>query len=152
KGGGNAHTLLLGYAYTQGARETAPPRRTGRSDQADFLELGLDDFLVERLHDVFVGTCAERARDVSDIVFSCAEYDLGSVTAGQAAQRLEEVVAVHHRHVPVEQYRVGQCDAALLERLLSVLGLDDLEIETFENSPRHLADDARIVDHQTGLH
>src|SRR4029077_973915 len=68
------------------------------------------------------------------------------------AQRLEEVVAVHHRHIPVEQHRIRHCAAALLEGLLSVLGFRDLEVEAFKNPPRHLPDDARIVDHQTGLH
>src|SRR5437764_6003926 len=40
----------------------ASGRGRSRSDQPDFLELGFDDFLVERLHDVFVRAGAERTR------------------------------------------------------------------------------------------
>src|SRR5262245_14529994 len=42
--------------------------RRHRSDQPDLLELGLDDLLVERLHDVLVGAGVQRACDVGDIV------------------------------------------------------------------------------------
>src|SRR6202030_3400717 len=41
---------------------------------------------------------------------------------------------------------------ALGERLLAVLGLADLKVEPFEYPPRHLADDARVVNNQTRLH
>src|SRR3981189_1359355 len=84
-----------------------PPDRPNRSDQSDFLELGGDDVLVERLHDVFVGTGMQRARDVGDIVLGGAEHHLGRVATGHAAQIAEEFVAVHHGHVPVEQDRLG---------------------------------------------
>src|ERR1044072_63146 len=122
------------------------------SDEPDFLELGFNDLLVDGLHDVFVRAGAERPRDMRHVVFGGAEYNLRRVAARHAAQCLEEVVAVHHRHVPVEQDGVGHCAAALLQRLLPVLSFRDLEVETFKNAPRHLADDARVVDHQTGLH
>ena len=46
----------------------------------------------------------------------------------------------------------GNCSPAGLERLLAVLGFDDLEFEPFENAPRHLADDAGVVNDQTGFH
>ncbi len=49
------------------------------SDQPDFLELGFDDFLVERLHDVFVGARVQRARDMGDVVLGGAEHHLGPV-------------------------------------------------------------------------
>src|SRR5947207_2826529 len=79
------------------------PIRSSRRDQSDLLELGLDDFFVERLHDVLVGAGVERARDVRDVVFGGAEHHLGPVAAGKPAQRLEELVAVHLRHIPVEK-------------------------------------------------
>src|SRR6478609_5893904 len=123
-----------------------------RSDQADFLEFRLDDLLVERLHDVLVGAGVQRARDVRDVVLGGAEHHLGSVAAGQTAQRTQKLVAVHLRHIPVEQDRLRQLLFAGIERLLAVLGLHDLEFESFENSPRHLADDAGVVDDQTGFH
>ena len=148
KGSDNTHTHTRKGAQTQqkeGSTSVA-------SDQPDLLKLGFDDLLVEGLHDVFVRAGAERACDMRHIVLGGAEHDLRPIAARQATQRLEEVVSVHHRHVPVEQHRIRQCATALLERLLSVLGLDDLEIETLENPTRHLSDDARIIDHQTGLH
>src|SRR5467141_4324301 len=106
-----------------------------KSEKADFLELRRDDVLVERLHDVFVGAGMKRARDVRDIVFSGAEHHLGLVAAGHAAQIAKEFIAVHHRHVPVEQDRLRQSALANLKRLLAVLGLDDLEIQTYQNAP-----------------
>ena len=53
-----------------------PPDRTRRSDQSDFLELGLDDLLVERLHDVLVGAGMQRASNMRDVVFGGAEHHL----------------------------------------------------------------------------
>jgi len=49
-----------------------------------------------------------------DSVFSGAEHHLALVAAGQATQIAQEFIAVHHRHVPVEQDRIGQ--AALLPK------------------------------------
>ena len=108
------------------------------SDQADFLELRLDDLLVERLHDVLVGAGVQRARDVHHVVLGGAEHHLGDVAAGQAPQRFEELVAVHHRHVPIEQHGVGQLALAMRQRLLAVLGLGDLELQPLENATSDL--------------
>src|SRR5262245_35273122 len=123
-----------------------------RSDQPDFLELCFDDLLVERLHDVLVCTRVQRARDVRDIIFRGAEHDLGAVAVRHPAQHAQELIAVHLRHVPVEQHCIRHPRPAGFNRLLAVLGLGDLELEPFENSPRHLANDARIVNDQTSLH
>ena len=84
----------------------------------------------------------ERARDVRDVVLGGAEHHLGLVAAGHAAQIAEELVAVHDRHVPVEQDRVGQSALADFQRLLAVLGFDDLEIEAFQDAPCDFPDDA----------
>src|SRR5664279_2531150 len=122
------------------------------SDQSDFLQLGFDDLLVERFHDVFVGAGVQGARDMRDVVFGGAEHHLGPIAARQFAQRAQELVAVHFRHVPVEQDRIGQLALAGFQRLLAVFGFHDLEFEPFKNSPRHLADDTRVVNNQTGFH
>ena len=61
--------------------------RPNDSDQPDFLELGFDDVLVERLHDVLVRAGMERAGDVSDIVLGGAEHDLRPIAVRQPAQR-----------------------------------------------------------------
>src|SRR5215831_9281579 len=127
-------------------------RRRHPSDQPDLLEFGFDDVLVERLHDVLVRTGMQRACDVCDVVLGGAEHDLGTVPARQAPQRAQEFVAIHLRHVPVEQHRVGELALAGGQRLLAVLRLRDLEIQSFQDPPRHLADHARVVDHETGLH
>src|SRR5450631_4226581 len=123
-----------------------------RSKQPDFLELGFDDILVERLHDVFVGAGMQRACDVGYIVLGGAEHHFGSVAAGEPAQHAQEFVAVHLRHVPVEQDRLGELALADIERLFAVLGFQDLEFEPFENSPRHLANKAGVVHDQTSFH
>src|SRR5882757_65945 len=64
---------------TRVTRKNATGGWTRRSDQTDFLELGFDDLLVERLHDVFVGARVQRARDMRHVVFGGAEDDLGAV-------------------------------------------------------------------------
>src|ERR1044072_3576229 len=52
-------------------------------DQSDLLELGLDDLLVERLHDVLVGAGAERARDVGAVVVGRGGHDPRPVASGR---------------------------------------------------------------------
>ena len=79
--------------------------------------------------------CATSFSVVQNTTFGC-------VAAGHAAQIAEEFVAVHHRHVPVEQDRLGQSALADFQRLLAVLGFDDLEIQSFQDAPRDFADDA----------
>ena len=93
----------------------------------------------------------ERAGNVRDIVLGSAEHDLGPVAVGQPAQPAQELVAVHLRHVPVEQDGVRHLALAALERLLAVLGLGDLEIEALQNAPGDLPDDAEIVNDQTAF-
>src|SRR6185437_4599609 len=83
--------------------ESPEPPRRAPSDQPNLLGLRLDDVLVERLHDVFVGPGMQRARDVGDVVLGGAEHDLRAVAARHPPQRPQELVAVHLRHVPVEQ-------------------------------------------------
>src|SRR5882724_548244 len=133
--------VIVHQTGSNGTIETETPKAVSRrietdgSDQANFLELGRDDIFVERFHDVFVGAGVERTRDMSDIVFGGAEHHLGRIATGHAAQIAEELIAVHHWHVPIEQNRLGQGALANLERLLAVLGLDDLEIQAFQNAP-----------------
>src|SRR5581483_251307 len=86
-------------ATPDSSRTPRTQRSNRNSDQADFLELGLDDLLVERLHDVLVGAGVQRAGDVGDVVLRGAEHHLRPVAAGKPPQRLEELVAVHLRHV-----------------------------------------------------
>src|SRR5450432_650885 len=133
-------------------RAVQPPDRKKRSDQSDFLELRGDDVLVERLHDVFVGAGVKRARDMRDIVLGGAEHHLGLVAAGHAAQIAEELIAVHHRHVPVEQNRIGQSALADFQGFLTVLGFDNLEVEPFQDTPCDLANDAGVIDYKTCSH
>src|SRR5262245_25406902 len=91
-GAATATLMKRGYSLRDATDE-----ETGRSDQSHLVELGLDDVLVERLHDVLVGAGVERARDVHHVVLGGAEHHLGHVASRQPAQRLEELVAVHHR-------------------------------------------------------
>jgi tryptophanase len=53
----------------------------------------------------------------------------------------EELVAVHHRHVPVEQHGGGHGAFADFERLLAVLSFSDLEIQAFQNTACDLTND-----------
>src|SRR5882757_5485435 len=130
------------HGYTTNAEGFCRRDEREESDQANFLEFGGDDILVERLHDVLVGAGMQRARDMGDVVFGGAEHHLGLVAAGHAAQIAEELVAVHHRHVPVEQDRFRHRALADFERLFAVFGFDDLEVETFQDAARNLSNDA----------
>src|SRR4051794_37860985 len=146
------HQTQSNTTGTAARREPAGRRAGRRSDQTDFMKFRRDDVLVERLHDVFVGAGVQRARDVGDVVLGGAEHHLGRIAAGHAAQVAQEFIAVHDRHVPVEQDGVGQPALADFQRLLAVLGLGDLEIQPFQYTPRDFSDHARVVDHQTCLH
>ncbi len=75
-----------------------------------------------------------RARDMRDVVLGSAEHHLGPVAAGKPTQRFEELVAVHLRHVPIEQDRVRQTAMACAERLLAILGFRDREFHALQNA------------------
>ena len=64
---------------------------------------------------------ARMARRCGHVVLGGAEHHLRLVAAGRCATP-QELEAVHHRHVPVEQDRVGHRLVAGLERLLAVFG------------------------------
>src|SRR6266478_2171101 len=100
----DAATTMSGSEATQ--REISPLITTESSTTITRSGSCRDDIFVERFHDVFVGARMKRARDVGDIVLGGAEHHLGRIAAGQAAQIAEELVAVHHRHVPVKQDRL----------------------------------------------
>ena len=87
-----------------------------RSDQPDLLELGLDDLLVERLHDVLVGAGMQRARDVSDVVLGGAEHDLRPIAvaaagAGCAGTRSRPSSACSSRAARRRAWRCGRLPA-----------------------------------------
>ena len=77
---------------------------------------------------------------------------LGVSPPGNATQMAEEFVAVHDRHVPVEQDRVGHGVLARFERLLAVLGFGDLEIHLFQDAACDFPHDAGIIDNKTCFH
>src|SRR5450631_82449 len=94
----------------------------------------------------------QRAGDVRDVVFGGAEHHLGCIATGHAAQIAEEFIAVHDRHVPVEQDGIRQSALADFQRLLAVLGLDDLEVQAFQDPPCDLPNDAGVIDNKTCSH
>src|SRR5579864_9021928 len=140
----NATLMLTNPTQRYSRPPTAHEPRGGSSssDQADFLELGRDDILVERLHDVFVGASVKRARNVGDVVFGGAEHHLGLITTRHAAKVAEKFIAVHDRHIPIQQDSLRQPAPADFERFLAVFRFHDLEIQTFEDPPCDLSDDA----------
>src|SRR5579871_4803387 len=96
---------LRRYSYSGGVTGASQNKREESDglmkrslDQADFLELGCDDVLVERVHDVLVGAGGERTRDVVDVVLGGAEHDPGSIAAGHAPEIAEKREAIHDRH------------------------------------------------------
>src|SRR5476649_375565 len=138
--------MMLNWNSTHRTRRgTSLPPKGERmsSDQADFLELRFDDFLVERLHDVFVGAGMHRTRDMREVVFGSAEDDLRLVAVRHGAERAKEFVAIHHRHVPIEENRLGHLLGARFERLTAVGRFYDGKAESFEDSPSHLSNYAR---------
>jgi hypothetical protein len=84
-----------------------------------------------------------------DAIFGGAEHHLGFIAARHAAQMSKEVVAVHHRHVPVEQNRLGHRALADFKRSSRRPRPRRSEIETFQDAARDLSDDAGIIDDQT---
>ena len=82
------------------------------------------------------------ACDMGYSILGGAKHDLGLIAAGRAAQMAKEFKTVHDRHVPVEQDRIGQSALAGFQRLLAVLGFDDLEIQAFQDAPCDFSDHA----------
>ena len=119
---------------------------------ADFIELGFDDLGVERLHDVFIGAGPHGFCNVAHVVFGGAEDDRGAFPARLAAQGAEEVDAVHHRHVPVEEDAIRHGLAAGFERLGAVGSLLGLKAQILDDAARDFANDTAIVHDQTAFH
>jgi hypothetical protein len=69
-----------------------------------------------------------------------------------AAQHAQKLVPVDVRHAPIEQHGIGHVLAASVKSLLAVFRLCDLKPQAFENSPRHLANDSRIINDQAIFH
>ena len=122
------------------------------SGYADELKLDVQRLSIERFHYIFVRTGFERGTDVRHVVLGGAEDDLGLVFMAPLPKHTQELHSAHHGHVPVEQDNVRHLGFAPRQRLASVAGLIDLEVESLENMPRDLANDLRVIDDQTTLH
>ncbi len=130
-----------------GGGRVAPP-----SGEADGGHLGLQDLAVEGLHHVIVGPGVHGPGDMRDVVLGGTKDHFWFVAPRHLAQFLEEGVAVHDRHVPVEQDAVGHAGPADRERGLAVVGLLGFERQSLENPASDLADHARIIDHEHACH
>jgi len=64
----------------------------------------------------------------------------------------QEIDAVHHRHVPVQQHGVRHGGATPGEGFHSVGGLGDLETYVFQDAPGDFTDHPAVVDDEAGLH
>ena len=86
-----------------------------------------------------------------DMSFSVVQNTTGGLSGPNSARsRLQEVDAVHHRHVPVQQDAVGHAGAAGIQRLLAIAGLGDGEAVRFQDAARDLAHDAAVIDDEAG--
>src|SRR5215216_5192599 len=112
------------------------------------LELGSENALIERLHDILVRTGLQRARDMVQAVLRRAEDDIRSLALRCAAQLLEEAVAVHDRHVPVEEDHVRHLGLAGLQARLPVPGFGDPKDEALDDFAGYLADHAGVINDQ----
>src|SRR5260221_1478392 len=133
----------------------AAPRaapRPGYPQQPPLLKFRLNDIGSEGLHDVLVASGADRLLDVLDVVLGGAEDDDRHRAAAHPAQGAQELDAVHHRHIPVEQYGIGHLPQAGRHGELAVGRLLDGEFEFLEDSPGDFPYDARIVNDEAGLH
>src|SRR5690606_7506444 len=119
---------------------------------ADKLQLHLQGIVIERLHNVLVGARFDRLANVGDVVLGRAEHHFRAASAIEPAEFRNELDAIHHRHVPVEQDQVRHAFAAFVERIPAVLGYADLEFEAFDDVPRDLADHPRVIDDQAVFH
>ena len=90
--------------------------------------------------------------NVLDSVLGGAEHHNRRLAAYRCAKRAQKFDAVHDRHVPIEKDDVGHVAHAEIESHLAVLGLLDREIQVFDDSARHHANDFGIIDNQTRLH
>src|SRR5437660_263808 len=98
-----------------------------------------------RTNSARVSKPALRARDMCNVVLGRAEYHFRSLAAGKAAQHAQEIIAVHFRHVPIKQNRVGKFALTSLGGLLAVRGFENLKLEIFQNSSRDFADNTGVI-------
>ena len=93
-----------------------------------------------------------RARDVASVVLRSEIDDRRLLAARQRAKFGQELHRVAVRHLPVDHHAIRHLAAAHVERVGAALGLAGAEVRILQDSPRHLADRAGIVDDETVLH
>jgi len=76
--------------WTGGASCLVEARQKQQLNSASFCQLGLRDFLVKGLHDVFVGTGVDGGPDARQVAFSSAEHNLGRLAVRPCAQFFQE--------------------------------------------------------------
>ena len=105
--------------------------------------------MVDRLADIAVGTHAVVARIVgTERVGGQRDHRNVAESRFMRTDMGERFLAVHHRHVHVEQHQIERPCLQIADRIGAVLGLDDLDAERFEEEPRDLAVERMIVDQQ----
>ena len=67
-------------------------------------------------------------------------------------ERPQKFDAVHDRHIPIEQDDLRHTGLTRLQRLLTIGGLGNIEIEFLENFPGDHTNDLGIIDNQAGFH
>jgi len=80
------------------------------------------------------------------------KHHFGAPASGQIPHFLQESHAIHLRHVQIEKHHVGKVDPTHVESLGAVFRLGNLELHPFQNAARDLANDAGVVDQETGFH
>lgn len=114
------------------------PARSGsevRTVHADELKLLEKDFLREWLHHELVDTSHEGSCHLSRLGLCCDHHQFHVPEAIVRSDELDELKAVHHRHVPVYEGHLNVTNVRLhmVESLLTIPGLQNTETKWFHN-------------------
>src|SRR6476469_11136292 len=90
--------------------------------------------------------------NMPDVILGGAEDNLWISASRHLPKFLQECVAIHHRHVPIEKDSVRHLATADGQGLLSVLRFGDAEGQSLQDAASHLSDDGGIVDDEAMLH
>ena len=96
-------------------------------------KLGLYNFTIERLHNVFICSRFHGFLDMVDVVFGCTEHDHGAIATRQLTEIFEKIYPIHHWHVPIKENSIGHLIFAQIQRHLTVFGFDGLKIQLLKD-------------------
>src|SRR5439155_14995981 len=125
------------------ATSVVPEELVFEAEQRELLGEGVHR---ERLDRVLVGAGHQRAGDVRRLALGRHHEQLGALVVRNVAHGADELEAVHHRHVPIDEHEVDGAEAGeVIDPLAAVAGFEHLVSALGQQTLQHRPLSARVV-------